>query len=346
MSAEPRDEQAGGPADDRPDLMHEIVLAADVSSEGEEHEGHGEQEADAQGQQERPAVLLEGGPVALDPVDPVDRALHLSERGRPGHDRPDQTERQRQEAVVRPDLPRLLHGVREDLAGEARHGVLDRVDDHAADLEVAERGGEPDERDQPLHEDERHHEGERAGVAEAVGVAKPRERVARRGASARCRAASCGRRRPSAPTSRGRVSRCSRRHRDADLDRARLDLDLERLRPSRGRRRRARRAPSGSSFTSIFRARVIWTNGDFAVVPTAVRAIVRAHCIGLSAVTTPSSSMPSSGRASSNASIPPNRLPTLPTRMQLVLSSNHVLPSTRIFALNGFAAMFRAPVHT
>ena len=35
--------------------------------------------------------------------------------------------------------------------------------------------------------------------------------------------------------------------------------------------------------------------------------------------------MPSSGRASSNASIPPNRLPTLPTRMQLVLSSNQVL---------------------
>ena len=78
---------------------------------------------------------------------------------------------------MRPDLPRLLHGVREDLAGEARHRVLDRVDDHAADLEVAERGREPDERDQPLDEDERHHEGERAGVAEAVGVAKPRERV-------------------------------------------------------------------------------------------------------------------------------------------------------------------------
>ena len=118
-----------------------------------------------------------GGPVALDPVDPVDRALDLPERGRPGHDRPDQAERQRQEAVVRADLPRLLHGVREELAGEARHGVLDRVDDHAAHLEVAERGGEPDERDQPLNEDERHHEGERAGVAEAVGVPKPRERV-------------------------------------------------------------------------------------------------------------------------------------------------------------------------
>ena len=78
---------------------------------------------------------------------------------------------------MRADLPRLLHRVREELAGEPRHGVLDRVDDHAAHLEVAERGGEPDERDEPLDEDERHRERERAGVAEAVGVAKPRERV-------------------------------------------------------------------------------------------------------------------------------------------------------------------------
>ena len=47
--------------------------------------------------------------------------------------------------------------------------------------------------------------------------------------------------------------------------------------PFRGRRRPARRAPSCANFTSTVRAWVIWTNGDFAVVPTAVRAIVLVH---------------------------------------------------------------------
>ena len=49
-------------------------------------------------------------------------------------------------------------------------------------------------------------------------------------------------------------------------------------------------------------------------------------------MTTPSSSTPSSGCASSNASTPPNSLPTLPSRMQLASPSNQRAPSTSIFA--------------
>ena len=45
----------------------------------------------------------------------------------------------------------------------------------------------------------------------------------------------------------------------------------------------------------IFFAFVTWTNGDFAVEPTAVRATVRAHWPSPSAFVTPTSSRPSSG---------------------------------------------------
>jgi hypothetical protein len=123
-----------------------------VPTEGEEHEGNGDEEADAEGMHERPAVLLECGTVALDAVDPVDRPLDLAERGRCGHESADQAEPEREEAVLRPDVSRLLHGVREEIACETRHRTLDRVDDDAADLEAAERHREPAERDEALDE--------------------------------------------------------------------------------------------------------------------------------------------------------------------------------------------------
>ena len=54
----------------------------------------------------------------------------------------------------------------------------------------------------------------------------------------------------------------------------------------------------------------------------------RDHCQTPSAVTTPISSRPSSGRASWKPSMPPKILPTLPTSTQLALPSNHSSPST------------------
>ena len=177
VSAKPGQEQAGGPPDDHPDRVDEISFAIDVPAERQEHERNGEQEADAEREQEGPAVLHERGAVALDPVDPVRRALDLAERRRRRDERADQPDRQREEAVAGTDLARLLHGVREQVAGEARHRVLNGVDDHPAHLEVAERGREADQRDQPLDEHERHHEGERARVTEAVGVPQARECV-------------------------------------------------------------------------------------------------------------------------------------------------------------------------
>ncbi len=86
--------------------------------------------------------------------------------------------------------------------------------------------------------------------------------------------------------------------------------------------------------------------GDAAAVSMAARAIVRIQATAPSAVTTPTSSEPSSGDAPSNASTPPNSWPTLPIRMQLALPRNHFLPSTSIFASNGFTRTLLAPVHT
>ena len=41
--------------------VDDVVLAADVAAEREEHERHGEQEADAHREEERSAVLLDRG---------------------------------------------------------------------------------------------------------------------------------------------------------------------------------------------------------------------------------------------------------------------------------------------
>ena len=170
---EPGERQGDRPADDDPDGVNEVVLAADVAAEGEEHERHDEEDADAHREEERPRVLLEAGPIALDPVDPVRRPLHLPHGGRPGDDRPDETQGEGQEAVVRPDLARLPHRIRQQLACEPRHRVLDRVDDHATDLEAPEGRREADERDEPLDEHQRYREGERPGVREAVRIPEP-----------------------------------------------------------------------------------------------------------------------------------------------------------------------------
>ena len=50
---------------------------------------------------------------------------------------------------------------------------------------------------------------------------------------------------------------------------------------------------------------VAWTNGDFSARPVATRPRVRAHWAELFAVSTPSSSLPSSGRDAANTWIPP-----------------------------------------
>ena len=190
------------------------------------------------------AVLLERRAVPLDPVDPVDTPLDLPECRRRRDQGADEPEHERQVAVMRAHLVRLLDRVGEEVAGQPGHGVLDRVDDHAAELEVAERGGEADERDQPLDEDERHHERERAGVAEAVGVAQPSEASA----TSRRRPVSSSVLRASSPVSShvsgtrvavliGLPGRRSRSRPARSRSRT--------TSPSRGRRRRARRAPSG-----------------------------------------------------------------------------------------------------
>ena len=268
----PRARRANG---QRPRRSGRTSVAADVPPEGEQHERDDEQEADADCEQQRPAVLLEGGSVPLDPVDPVQRALDLAERRRRGDHGPDEAEDEREVALLRAHLPRLLDRVGEDLARQPRHRVLDRVDDRPADLEVAERGREADQRDEPLDEDEVDRVRERAGVTEAVRVAKPLVCVDDQPRAPRLRSVSRASSPVSSHVSGTRVA-VLMPHRDADLDRARLRLDLERLRSPRDRRRPSRRAPCGRASPRCC-ARVTWTNGDFALVPTAVRAIVRAH---------------------------------------------------------------------
>ena len=93
------------------------------------------------------------------------------------------------------------------------------------------------------------------------------------------------------------------------------------------------RSPPSSSYGVGFveadvdplRARRLHERRLLGVSPSAVRLSARVHCSSPSAVTTPSSSRPSSGRASSNASMPPRILPTLPTSTQLASPSNHLL---------------------
>ena len=117
---------------------------------------------------------------------------------------------------------------------------------------------------------------------------------------------------------------------DADADRRPVRRGPSGAWSSRGRRRRARTAstcPCGRRTSSPL---VVCTNGDFSAFPSAVRLSARVHCSIPSAVTTPSSRRPSSGLASSKASMPPRIVPTLPTSTQLASPSNHVVPSTRI----------------
>ena len=102
------------------------------------------------------------------------------------------------------------------------------------------------------------------------------------------------------------------------------------------------RSPPSSSYrtlrlssTSTFSAFVVWTKGELLVVPIAVRAIVRAHWPMPSAFVTPSSSRPSSGRALSNTSTPPNSEPMFPMRTQLALPLYQSSPFTSIRALKG-----------
>ncbi len=101
-----------------------------------------------------------------------------------------------------------------------------------------------------------------------------------------------------------------------------------------------------SNFTCTEVALVTWTKGDALDDPTAVRAIVRVHSRSPSAVTTPSSSFPSSGLASSNASTPAKSFPTFPMRTLLAWPSNHVAPSTSILAPNGLRPSCFVPVQT
>src|SRR6266536_776972 len=98
------------------------------------------------------------------------------------------------------------------------------------------------------------------------------------------------------------------------------------------------------SLTSSSFARVTRTNGERSERSTTIRPSARAHCQAPSAVATPTSIQPSSGRASSNARMPPEIFDTFPTSTQLALPSNQVRPSTRIFTGTAPSRRCRSPV--
>ena len=107
------------------------------------------------------------------------------------------------------------------------------------------------------------------------------------------------------------------------------------------------RPPPSSSYGTLrsneaetFFAFVTWTNGDFSVEPTAVRATVRAHSPSPSAFVTPTSSSPSSGLASSKASRPPNSEPTLPSSTQLAVPWYQSSSFTSMVVSNGSVRRF------
>src|SRR5436190_4581194 len=113
-----------------------------------------------------------------------------------------------------------------------------------------------------------------------------------------------------------------------------------------------RSPPSSSYITLRFSltftdsALAAWTNGDASAFAATVRAAVRAHCVKPSAVITPTSSFPSSGRASANTSIPPKSRPRLPMRMQVALPLNQLTPSTLTSAPKGSERRFFSPDQT
>ena len=84
----------------------------------------------------------------------------------------------------RAGLVRLHDRLRQDLAGRARGGGLQRPHDQLADLPLAQHAREADQGDQRLDRDERDEVGERARVAGAVGEPEPAERVGEEPASA------------------------------------------------------------------------------------------------------------------------------------------------------------------
>src|SRR5262249_10183122 len=80
----------------------------------------------------------------------------------------------------------------------------------------------------------------------------------------------------------------------------------------------ARSPPSGPYGTGLRKRTLIWrprvsrTNGDRSGRLAAIRAKTRAQSAGFLAVTTPKSSIPSSGSAAGNMVSPPNARPTFP----------------------------------
>ena len=74
-----------------------------------------------------------------------------------------------------------------------------------------------------------------------------------------------------------------------------------------------------SKRTLTLAPRDVVTKGDRSALPSTTRPTVRTHWLRLLAVTMPTSSRPSSGRAPSKSSIPPNAEPTLPTRTQVTV---------------------------
>src|SRR6478672_6567583 len=104
------------------------------------------------------------------------------------------------------------------------------------------------------------------------------------------------------------------------------------------------RSPPSSSYrtfrfsaTETERACVVWVSADLLGAPEASRARTRLHSISPSAVTTPTSSLPSSGRESSKTRTPPKSSPRLPSRMQLAFPLYQVTPSHVTRALKGFS---------
>ena len=117
--------------------------------------------------------------------------------------------------------------------------------------------------------------------------------------------------------------------------------------------RQARRAPPSSSY-GIFRPnrtltlvpRVSSTKGDRFAWPRASLLNVRAQSSGFLAVTRPSSSRPSSGRAWGKASMPPRIVPTFAASTHDTWPLKNRLPSTSTVAFTRCTLRFLIPLAT
>ena len=158
-----RDEQREGdrPPGDGPDRLADVVVRiAEAVAEGHEHEGEKRRQSRRDRHDERPRVLLARRAIGLDPVQAVERPLHLAHQRGARDDRADETEDQTDPLAARRRGPRLTDRLRQHFTGGTGDRALHDARHDAAEAGVPQHRRQADEADDPFQQHQRDHERE------------------------------------------------------------------------------------------------------------------------------------------------------------------------------------------